>query len=310
MPFAQQKMGFDRPPKLFLRQDSQNAANPMGKTGFYDPERESITLYITDRHPKDIMRSLAHELQHHTQKCNGDFENIQNMGEEGYAQADPHMRTMEIEAYQASIVFRDWEDSTKGTIYYEQLQKGDNSSMSTKDWKNGEIKSLLSEAWGFKMDLSKLTESKEESIEEGFEQPKSATGAGPSNKAGNIGRSDVANKDTSDFGQGGSASGGKPSASGTNTAPKAGKMDRSDVANKVPNAGQLKEEEDADLNEKDELEEGGRAARKENEPEGEERRMKHADRVRESVMRLHNAGFSAKQIKESLTNAFNKAKKG
>jgi len=38
--------------------------------------------------------------------------------------------------------------------------------------------------------------------------------------------------------------------------------------------------------------------------------MKHADRVRESVMRLHNAGFSAKQIKESLTNAFNKAKKG
>ena len=38
MPFAQQKMGFSRPPKLFLRQDAQNAANPMGKTGFYDPQ--------------------------------------------------------------------------------------------------------------------------------------------------------------------------------------------------------------------------------------------------------------------------------
>ena len=147
-------MGFSRPPKLFLRQDQQNADNPMGKTGFYDPEKESITLYVTGRHPKDIMRSLAHELQHHTQKCNGDFENVQNMGEEGYAQADPHMRTMEIQAYQASIVFRDWEDSTKGTIYYEHLQKGDNVSMSTKNWKNGELKSLLSEAWGFKMDLS------------------------------------------------------------------------------------------------------------------------------------------------------------
>ena len=59
------------------------------------------------------------------------------MGEEGYAQADPHMRTMEIQAYQASIVFRDWEDSCKGTIYYEHLQKGDKSSMSTKKWKNG-----------------------------------------------------------------------------------------------------------------------------------------------------------------------------
>ena len=154
MPFAQEKMGFDRPPKLFLRHDQQNADNPLGKTGFYDPEKESITLYTTNRHPKDIMRSLAHELQHHTQKCNGDFENVQNMGEEGYAQADPHMRTMEIQAYQASIVFRDWEDSTKGTIYYEHLHKGDKSSMSTKKWKNGELKSLLSEAWGFKMDLS------------------------------------------------------------------------------------------------------------------------------------------------------------
>jgi hypothetical protein len=158
MPFAQEKMGFSRPPKLFLRQDDRNAANPLGKTGFYDPEKESITLYMTGRHPKDIMRSLAHELQHHTQKCNGEFENAQNMGEEGYAQADPHMRTMEIQAYQASIVFRDWEDSCKGTIYYEHLQKGDKSSMSTKKWKNGELKSLLSEAWGFKMDLSKLNE--------------------------------------------------------------------------------------------------------------------------------------------------------
>jgi hypothetical protein len=158
MPFAQQQMGFSRPPKLFLRQDEENGANPLGKTGFYDPQDEAVTLYISGRHPKDIMRSLAHELQHHTQKCNGDFENVQNMGEEGYAQADPHMRTMEIQAYQASIVFRDWEDSTKGTIYYEHLQKGDNVSMSTKNWKNGELKSLLSEAWGFKMDLSKLNE--------------------------------------------------------------------------------------------------------------------------------------------------------
>ena len=158
MPFAQEKMGFSRPPKLFLRQDAENAANPMGKTGFYDPQAESVTLYTTGRHPKDIMRSLAHELMHHTQKCNGDFENVQNMGEEGYAQSDPHMRTMEIQAYQASIVFRDWEDSTKGTIYYEHLQKGDNVSMSTKNWKNGELKSLLAESWGFKADLSKLNE--------------------------------------------------------------------------------------------------------------------------------------------------------
>jgi len=149
MPFAQEQMGFDRPPKLFLKQDKENAANPMGKTGYYDPASEAITLFVTGRHPKDIMRSLSHELMHHTQNCNGEFDKVSSMGEQGYAQNDPHLRTMEIEAYKASIVFRDWEDSCKGTIYYEHLQKGDNK-MSTKDWKNKEMTQLLSEAWGFK----------------------------------------------------------------------------------------------------------------------------------------------------------------
>ncbi len=125
MPFAQKQMGFDRPPRLFLKNDSAEADNPMGKTGFYDPGNESITIYIGKRHPKDIMRSLSHELMHHTQNCNGEFDGTSNMGEQGYAQTDGHLRTMEIQAYQASIVFRDWEDSTKGTIYYEHLQKGD-----------------------------------------------------------------------------------------------------------------------------------------------------------------------------------------
>jgi hypothetical protein len=149
MPFAQKQMGFDRPPKLFLKNNTNEANNPMGKTGYYDPQNESITIYIGKRHPKDIMRSLSHELMHHTQKCNGEFDNVENMGEQGYAQANPHMRTMEIQAYKAAIVFRDWEDSCKGTIYYEHLQKGENK-MSTKDWKNKEITQLLSEAWGFK----------------------------------------------------------------------------------------------------------------------------------------------------------------
>jgi len=148
MPFAQKQMGFSRPPKLFLRDDAQNASDPLGKTGFYDPGNESITLYTAGRHPKDIMRSLAHELMHHTQKCNGDFDNVDNVGEQGYAQSDPHMRTMEIQAYQASIVFRDWEDSLKETIYYEHLQKGD-KKMSIKNWKNKELNGLLMERFGF-----------------------------------------------------------------------------------------------------------------------------------------------------------------
>ena len=149
MPFAQKRMGFKNPPRLFLKKDASNAGNPLGRTAFYDPQESSVTLYITNRHPKDIMRSLSHELVHHTQNCRGDFNNIDEMGE-GYAQNDEHLREMEREAYEkGNMCFRDWEDSVKYTIKYEHLQKGD-KKMSIKDWKNKEVRGLLAEAWGFK----------------------------------------------------------------------------------------------------------------------------------------------------------------
>ena len=54
---------------------------------------------------------------------NGEFENAGEMGE-GYAQNNPHMREMERQAYEiGNLCFRDWEDSIKGTIYNEHLQK-------------------------------------------------------------------------------------------------------------------------------------------------------------------------------------------
>ena len=161
LPFAQKRMGFNTPPKLFLRGDDKNAENPLGKTAYYDPAQKSITIYITGRHPKDIMRSISHELVHHAQNCRGEFDKPHQMGD-GYAQNDSHMREMEREAYEVgNMCFRDWEDGLKNTIYLEHLQKGD-KKMSTKDWKNNEIKSLLAEAWGFKMDLTKLNENQKE----------------------------------------------------------------------------------------------------------------------------------------------------
>ena len=73
----------------------------------------SVTLFTDFRHPKDIMRSLSHELVHHTQHCRGEFDGNQEMGE-GYAQADQHLRNMEKEAYlEGNMCFRDWEDTYK-----------------------------------------------------------------------------------------------------------------------------------------------------------------------------------------------------
>ena len=158
MPFAQERMGFDMPPRLFLRKDADNATNPLGKTAYYNPQARSVTIYITNRHPKDIMRSLSHELVHHTQNCRGEFNNETEMGE-GYAQNNVHLRGMEQQAYEmGNMCFRDWEDSVKGTIYNEHLQKGVNNTMSTKDWKNKEINTLLTEKWGFSFNLSSLNE--------------------------------------------------------------------------------------------------------------------------------------------------------
>jgi hypothetical protein len=110
------------------------------------------------------MRSLSHELVHHTQNCNGEFDGTSEMGE-GYAQKDEHLREMERQAYeQGNLCFRDWEDSIKNTIYNESLQKGAKKNMSTKDWKNNELRTLLSEKWGFSFNL--LNESQEEEVVE------------------------------------------------------------------------------------------------------------------------------------------------
>ena len=171
MPFAQKRMGFKKPPRVFLRNDPKNAENPLGKTAFYDPGNMSVTLYITGRHPKDVMRSLSHELVHHAQNCNGQFDNTSDMGE-GYAQNDPHLREMERQAYEiGNLCIRDWEDTRKDTIYIQNMnvsiQKEGKNKMSFEDWKNKERATLLSEKWGFSFNL--LNESQEEEpVDEGM----------------------------------------------------------------------------------------------------------------------------------------------
>jgi len=109
--FAKDRMGFSHPPKLFLKQDTENSNLALGSTAHYDPENESVTIYVSKRHPKDILRSFAHELVHHTQKLRGEFDQGAST-EPGYAQKDSHMRDIEKEAYlQGNMCFRDWEDT-------------------------------------------------------------------------------------------------------------------------------------------------------------------------------------------------------
>ena len=116
LPFAQERMGFSEPVSINFASDAENAEKPLGKTAFYDPNANSITIFVDKRHPKDIMRSLSHELVHHTQNCAGKFDGGLEVGE-GYAQNDEHLREMEREAYEkGNLTFRDWEDQNKKSL--------------------------------------------------------------------------------------------------------------------------------------------------------------------------------------------------
>ena len=172
LPFAQKRMGFNRPPTINFASDEENCANPLGKTGQYDPSRMEITILVDKRHIKDILRSLSHELVHHNQNCRGDF-NREFSTAPGYAQDDEFLRNMEDEAYrEGNFCLRDWEDGIKTskikniqlneTIYKRTVSAGDNS-MSTKDWKDKELNSLLMEKWGYtlKEDLTPYMDEKD-----------------------------------------------------------------------------------------------------------------------------------------------------
>ena len=71
IPFAQKKLGFNKPVSVNLLSDPENVKDPLGKTAYYDPNKMEITIFIDKRHVKDILRSLSHELVHHTQNCRG-----------------------------------------------------------------------------------------------------------------------------------------------------------------------------------------------------------------------------------------------
>ena len=119
---AKQKYNIKNTPKLILREDQDNADNLLGKTAYYNPTDMSIVLFITDRHPKDICRSFSHELVHHHQNERGDLD-MGNASSPTYAQDDPHMRKMEMEAYlKGNLLFRDWEDWFKN--YKQTNQNG------------------------------------------------------------------------------------------------------------------------------------------------------------------------------------------
>ena len=112
--FANRKFSFSQPVTIVFESSMQNIGKVFAPTGHYDPRTKKIIVFVDHRHPKDILRSLAHELVHHKQNCDGHFDGTIST-DPGYAQRDQHMREMEGDAYRTGniMLFRDWEDNCK-----------------------------------------------------------------------------------------------------------------------------------------------------------------------------------------------------
>lgn len=97
-------------PEVKIRRDEENAANLFGKTGYYQPDTQEIVLYVTGRHPKDVLRSFCHELIHHMQNLEGRALTFYTTD----VHADENLKEIEQEAHaKGSFLFRDWENSNK-----------------------------------------------------------------------------------------------------------------------------------------------------------------------------------------------------
>lgn len=106
-----QGLPIDPAPEIEFIEDEDNAKNPLGRTAYYDPNNKAIALYTTGRHPKDILRSFAHEMIHHCQNMEGRLGNVHttNINEDDY------LKELEREAYErGNMCFRSWENSLRG----------------------------------------------------------------------------------------------------------------------------------------------------------------------------------------------------
>ena len=101
-------------PKIIFKHDEEaNAEDFFGKTAYYDPNNNEVVLYTLGRHPKDIMRSYAHELIHVHQNHEDRLEgiNTDNVNEDDY------LEKIEREAYEkGNIAFRSWTNSLNEDI--------------------------------------------------------------------------------------------------------------------------------------------------------------------------------------------------
>ena len=101
--------GYTQKPLPILVLNDKKQKGVFISTGKYMPSDKLIVLYINERHPKDVLRSLAHELIHHNQYIDGDL--TEDMCAERITDSK-QIVPLEEEAYlKGNIAFRSWTET-------------------------------------------------------------------------------------------------------------------------------------------------------------------------------------------------------
>lgn len=109
MAFISSKINIKPYPKIIFKDEEQDGL--FIKTGYYLPDEKSVTLFTAERHPKDILRSLAHELVHHNQNLE---DPDRDWGHGGNLEEDEELKKLESDAFlRGNILFREWTETQK-----------------------------------------------------------------------------------------------------------------------------------------------------------------------------------------------------
>ena len=136
--YFDQKLGFQKPPTIVFDSDPSNQDKVLGKTAYYDPDALEIYIYSDGRHPKDMLRSIAHELIHHQQNLEGRLD-VGGYSGPGYYLENDKLRVVEHEAMlEGNKLLREYEDTIKK----------ESKDMSLKEWKNNELNQRLMKKFG------------------------------------------------------------------------------------------------------------------------------------------------------------------
>jgi Zn-dependent peptidase ImmA (M78 family) len=71
LPFVKDELELEQLPKIKLKKEITDISQPT--FGYYDTDTKTVYLGLSNRHPLDIIRTLAHELVHYRQDINNEL---------------------------------------------------------------------------------------------------------------------------------------------------------------------------------------------------------------------------------------------